>query len=762
MLTRYDTRLRTIHELKLGPDRLEDAPVQGFDMKPGDAYVISTPDLLKHGTFVFERWFQSDSQSAVKAMMKHVDSNETAWLSNWHIAELGRAGRIRPLVGNEEARRNLPGAALAVKEAALKKAGLKIPYVEAARELMRDKKGAGLTRPDMERLIAEVAEKIGDPKPPCRASVYNWLDKDRKGGNFDPLMNHVRKEGSGWWRKTLSSEVRELIASAISSALQVGGRMDMMKTLVMRLVKEDGDYFHIREQVIDVDGGLKINETAIYRQSKKMGSYVHDHLLHGRDYAERVHGSAIAQVRPTVPLVVVDVDHTTLDITVYDPELPIAYGRPDLLVFRDRYTGIVVGWSVSFGKPSWQTFLDGLQHMMFEKDPNTINGAKYPYFGNPLQLGTDNAKHLIGLNVQEAARQLGFATVAYRPARGWEKGALEHLFAILNIHVEHLLPGTTRGNPEERMKLDEERRKAEPVLTLPELQGFLEYYFVNILSKEPHKGLGELATIKGVSEDLWREGIRNAPVRPLIDRDIFTRLAGDVKEGTITDSGFQWDGLYYDCPALQFIRSGGHTRGTGHKQGRRGHKGTQYRASRNPNNLGRIWVVDPWGEKERAIEVPIAGAQAEYATGLRVDQHKKIVAYRREQAKEAGRKLDLLEAKMELAGAIVALHQKRKKAGTASILAQWFRSMTTKFARSRRYEMRTVNYDGGHFDLVNPTKVDAPPPFSSRSAPVMPGQPTAEDRTPFQDMIVPPTPVAPVDYSTSYDNDPEEDDGYDV
>ena len=44
--------------------------------KPGDAYAISTPDLLKHGTFVFERWFQPDSQSGVKAIMKHADCNE--------------------------------------------------------------------------------------------------------------------------------------------------------------------------------------------------------------------------------------------------------------------------------------------------------------------------------------------------------------------------------------------------------------------------------------------------------------------------------------------------------------------------------------------------------------------------------------------------------------------------------------------------------------------------------------------------------------
>ncbi|WP_239996580.1 transposase family protein [Rhizobium halophilum] len=760
MANGYDSRLRTIHELKLGPDRPEQAPVQGFSMKPGEAFIVSTPDLLRHGTFVFERWFQPDSDSAVKAMMKHVDSNETAMFSNWHLAELPRAGRIRPLVGKEEARRNLPGAALAVREDSLKKAGLKLAYVEAARERMAEKRGAGLTRPEMQELIAEVAEKTGDPKPPCRASVYNYLANDRRGGNFDPLMNHVRKEGSGWWRKTLSSEVRELIADAVSSALQVGGRIDMMKTLVLRLVREDGEYFHIREQVVDTDGGLKISETAIYRHAKKMGRYVHDHLLHGRDYAERVHGAAIAQVRPDAPLVVVDVDHTTMDITVYDPELPIAYGRPDLLVFRDRYSGVVVGYSISFGKPSWQTFLDGLQHMMFEKDPDLMNGARYPYFGNPLQLGTDNAKHLVGINIQAAARQFGFTTVAYRPARGCEKGALEHLFGILNIHVEHLLPGTTRSNPEERMKLDEERRKAEPVLTLPELRGFLDYYFANIYHKEPHKGLGELATIKGVPEDLWREGIRRAPVRPLIDRDIFTRLAGDVTDGTITNNGFQWDGLYYNSGALQFVRAGGHKRGTGHKQGRRGHKGTQYKASRNPNNLDRIWVVDPWGEKDRAIEVPVAGAQADYAAGLRLDQHRKILAYRREQAKEAGRKLDLLEAKMELASAMVALQQKRKKAGTAALLAQFLSSMTKKFARSRRYEMRTVNYDGGHIDLASPAVVDAPLPFSSRSAPVMPGERAAEDTAPFEDMIQPPLPATLIDYSTSYD-EPEED-GYDV
>ncbi|WP_164764037.1 hypothetical protein, partial [Mesorhizobium sp. M1A.T.Ca.IN.004.03.1.1] len=83
------------------------------------------------------------------------------------------------------------------------------------------------------------------------------------------------------------------------------------------------------------------------------------------------------------------------------------------------------------------------------------------------------AKHLIGLNIKESLKELGIETVAYRPARGWEKGAEEHLFHILDKTVVNRLPGATGRSVAERMKYDAELQKAMPKMTLPQIRGFL-------------------------------------------------------------------------------------------------------------------------------------------------------------------------------------------------------------------------------------------------------------------------------------------------
>ena len=182
------------------------------------------------------------------------------------------------------------------------------------------------------------------------------------------------------------------------------------------------------------------------RRLHDLNEYERDVLESGRDYAEVRHMPRLRQIRPTAPLDIVDVDYAVMNIVVIDPELAIACGRPHILTFPDRYSGIVVGFSISFQPPSYESFFEGLQHMLYEKPADLLSGASYPWWGHCLKLGTDNAKHLVGLNLVEALRELGIQTVAYRPARGWEKGAEEHLFHILDKAVANRLPGAT-GHP---------------------------------------------------------------------------------------------------------------------------------------------------------------------------------------------------------------------------------------------------------------------------------------------------------------------------
>lgn len=103
-------------------------------------------------------------------------------------------------------------------------------------------------------------------------------------------------------------------------------------------------------------------------------------------------------------------------------------------------------------------------------------GCSWPYFGRFRRLGVDNALHLIGNNIENAGKELGFQIVEYRPSHPWMKGALERLNGILNTHVSHRLVGSAEASPEDRAKFDADRHTSTPVLTMAEFEGFLVRY----------------------------------------------------------------------------------------------------------------------------------------------------------------------------------------------------------------------------------------------------------------------------------------------
>ena len=413
----------------------------------------------------------------------------------------------------------------------------------------------------------------------------------------------------------------DAIVDAAQEAVAARGDWKTIRALLEKWSKLGGRYYHMRERLVDEDGLCAINDRKIQRVLHDMNRYVHDFLEYGPDYAERKYMHVIRQVRPTAPLFIVDVDHSTLDMTVFDHEFPIAFGRPDLLLFRDRFSGVIIGYSISFNSPSYATFLDGLRHMMFEKDPASGSGFAYPWWGRPLCLGIDNAKHLLGINARAAAQELGFIPVAYRPGRPWEKGALERLFGILGMRITHRLPGSTESKPENRDDYDDEKDMAKPILSLQELKGFLDYYFSYIHHRQPTQGLDELASLQGIPADMWEQEIANAPQAPLLDPDIITRLAGDVGTVAIRGDSIQWDHIIYTCAELLVL-----TTNPGHiKRGK-------YNARRNPSDLGSIDIEDPYSKPTRWIKVPVCDAQASYANGLRLHVHRAIVKHKRERA----------------------------------------------------------------------------------------------------------------------------------
>ena len=336
-------------------------------------------------------------------------------------------------------------------------------------------------------------------------------------------------------------------------------------------------------------------------------------------------------------------------------------------------------------------------------------GVTWPWFGRPTKIGVDNAMHFLGKDIENASIQLGFQIVEYRPGHPWEKGALEHLFHITNNALVHQLPGSTAGSIKAKQSFDPEKQKAVPLLTMREAKGFLSYYFAKIHNHKPSQGLGDLVTLQGVPSVLWEKGITTAAPREAVSEEIFVRLAGNTKRVCIHHYGIQWDYIQYQSHLLQGILL--HPK---HKTG------STYLATRDPNDLGHIWVHDPYNK--RILQIPVIDANAKYAVGLTRYQHEQVVAYVRKQMKEALNAESLQKARSSLQNQLMDYHTARLKAGVAHKMARFVAKQKTKVDWSKTIDIEPTKPGSGRMNVLVPSQAEPKPKRSFRAGAQMPGE----------------------------------------
>ncbi|MGT2488201.1 hypothetical protein ACU4GA_24200 [Methylobacterium oryzae CBMB20] len=113
-----------------------------------------------------------------------------------------------------------------------------------------------------------------------------------------------------------------------------------------------------------------------------------------------------------------------MDILLVDDDSDLVLGRPDLIVFRCRKTGMIIGASLGFEAPSFASFVAGLRHAMYPKDMSGFPAVRMPWpcFGRIENLWVDNALHFIGDDIRAAARELKMNKPRFKPKCPWLKG----------------------------------------------------------------------------------------------------------------------------------------------------------------------------------------------------------------------------------------------------------------------------------------------------------------------------------------------------
>ena len=604
------------------------AVTRPFDLRSKDVF------SLYGRTCEFERRLDGRLQ------FLRVEDKDLIFLTDLQLAFLSASGEARLVAGNfkyGKVRGPLPSRLQLTKEQ-VAQADRKLVYVHACirgyvegEARSRASYEFRRSKPALDPVILRVALSKGE-KAPHFTTVLNWLDlwmtlgdihgkaclvdRHMHKGNRRKPFGHVGEVAleRGVWRWLSPNMTTEMAYAKVVTSVHAYKR-----TLARHLTAEELDLIEAPSL------------RTFQRRCKGVDKYVRDYYRKGPEYAAKMHRTYQVQPLPARPYQDVEVDHCTLDILLVDDDSDLVLGRPDLIIFRCRKTGMIIGASLGFEAPSFASFVAGLRHAIYPKDMSAFPAVRMPWpcFGRIENLWVDNALHFIGDDIRAAARELKMNKPRFKPKCPWLKGALERFFGYLNTGLVHVLPGTTLSNTVERREHDSDVLDRAKIRQ-SEFLALLMFFICDVHNVHKSKRLGLLRGIGDIPLRVWNEEAARNPSGPLPPIELFVALCGEWADRTIQNDGIVWDHVKYECPELISLITN-----PKHRNAREDGEGTRYRCARDPADIGRIYVVDPYDRDGRIITVPATSAHRAYAEGRHRHVHDLAVANARRMVKGA-------------------------------------------------------------------------------------------------------------------------------
>ena len=207
-----------------------------------------------------------------------------------------------------------------------------------------------------------------------------------------------------------------------------------------------------------------------------------------------------------MPLDIIQIDHTKVDVILVDDETRKPIGRPFITVAIDVYSRMIFGFYISLEAPSYFSVGQCLLNAILPKDDFIkkygIKG-EWPVYGLPKKVHMDNAKEFRSISLQNFCKEYRIEDI-YRPvARPEFGGAIERVIGTCMKKV-HTLPGSTFSNIFEKGNYDSD---GNAVMTIDNLEKWYLDFVINVYHKTEHSSLGMTPEEKfyqglyGVGED---------------------------------------------------------------------------------------------------------------------------------------------------------------------------------------------------------------------------------------------------------------------
>jgi putative transposase len=236
--------------------------------------------------------------------------------------------------------------------------------------------------------------------------------------------------------------------------------------------------------------------------------------LHPKIIAKNRHALRVNETRgmsgsfPEVklPLDIIQIDHTKVDVILVDDEARKPIGRPYITVAIDVYSRMIFGFYISLEAPSYFSVGQCLLNAILPKDDFIkkygIEG-EWAVYGLPKKVHMDNGKDFRSISLQNFCKEYRIEDI-YRPvARPEFGGAIERVIGTCMKKV-HRLPGSTFSNIFERGNYDSD---GNAVMTIDNLEKWYLDFVINVYHKTEHSSLGMTPEEKfyqglyGVGED---------------------------------------------------------------------------------------------------------------------------------------------------------------------------------------------------------------------------------------------------------------------
>ncbi|KLE02192.1 Mu transposase C-terminal domain-containing protein [Aliarcobacter butzleri] len=356
---------------------------------------------------------------------------------------------------------------------------------------------------ESEKTLVDLSEKDFDKANERYEIIKSLVDKkDRTASDVLKIAKKYKKGIATIYRWLNTYEQYRSISSLASKREFCGAKgksrlNDNIDTIINSVIEEY--YLHKQKyplQMIYHEIVYKCNYSKLKAPTKNT---IRNRInsLHPKIIAKNRHAIRVNESRgmsgsfPEVkmPLDIIQIDHTKVDVILVDEETRKSIGRPYITVAIDVYSRMIFGFYISLEAPSYFSVGQCLLNAILPKDDfmkkYQIKG-EWPVYGLPKKVHMDNGKDFRSISLQNFCKEYRIEDI-YRPvARPEFGGAIERVIGTCMKKI-HTLPGSTFSNIFEKGTYDSD---GNAVMTIDKLEKWYLDFVINVYHKTEHTSLG--------------------------------------------------------------------------------------------------------------------------------------------------------------------------------------------------------------------------------------------------------------------------------